>query len=311
MNRRAFVRRAATAASSLLLGALHARRAATAQCMQRAAGVQLYALREFLQRDAAAALAALSALALEEVELFGLSGTDNPQLFGMSAGEFKDLLDRNGLKLPISQIDDTLTNTAALSDLAHQLGLAALVVALPTEFTETRDSRIAMVPAKSIEQLDRLAERLNRAGREFRMHGLTFGYHNHHVEFIPVEGRIPFDYLMANTDPALVKIELDLGWLAVASVDLIEYLARYRGRVIACHMKDFAPGPADVRGTADTRPVETRLVEPGAGVVDFPRVLDAMDATGVPHAFIEIDVSDDPLAAIERGHRYLQRLRAC
>jgi sugar phosphate isomerase/epimerase len=109
---------------------------------------------------------------------------------------------------------------------------------------------------------------------------------------------------MANTDPALVKIELDLGWLAVAGVDPVEYLHRYAGRVIACHMKDYAPDlEADI--------VQRKLVEPGAGTIDFAAVLAAMDETGVAHSFIEIDISDDPLGAVRRGNQYLEQLRAC
>ena len=72
-------------------------------------------------------------------------------------------------------------------------------------------------------------------GREYRDRGLTFGYHNHHVEFMRVDGVVPYDYLMSNTDPKLVKIELDVGWLATAGVDPVTYLRRHAGRVIACH----------------------------------------------------------------------------
>jgi sugar phosphate isomerase/epimerase len=167
-----------------------------------------------------------------------------------------------------------------------------------------RDGRFTMVPAESRAQLDRLAERLNNAGREYRAHGLAFGYHNHHVEFMTVEGVIPFDYLMSRTDPDLVKIELDVGWVAYAGSDPVEHLRRYAGRVISCHMKDYDAGIA-------TDVPQRKLVEPGAGTIDFGAVLTAMREGGVAHAFVEIDVSDDPLGAVERGHRHLQGLQGC
>jgi sugar phosphate isomerase/epimerase len=62
------------------------------------------------------------------------------------------------------------------------------------------------------------------------------------VEFHEVEGRIGFDNLMARTDPELVKIELDVGWVAVAGHDPVAYMNRYAGRVIGCHLKDFLAG---------------------------------------------------------------------
>jgi sugar phosphate isomerase/epimerase len=161
-----------------------------------------------------------------------------------------------------------------------------------------------MVPAQSRAQLDTLAEKLNRAGREYRDLGLTFGYHNHHVEFMRVDGIVPYDYLMSNTDPNLVKLELDIGWLATAGVDPVAYLRRHAGRVIACHLKDYAPAIA-------TDVPHRKLVAPGAGTIDFAAVLAAMRDTGVAHGFIEVDVSDDPFGDVRRGHAHLQALKGC
>jgi sugar phosphate isomerase/epimerase len=109
---------------------------------------------------------------------------------------------------------------------------------------------------------------------------------------------------MANTDPALVKIELDVGWLALAGVDPVAYLRRHAGRVIACHLKDYDPAIA-------TDVPQRKLVEPGAGTIDFAAVVAAMNDTGVAHGFIEIDVADDPMGAVRRGHAHLQRLKGC
>jgi sugar phosphate isomerase/epimerase len=161
-----------------------------------------------------------------------------------------------------------------------------------------------MVPAKGRAQLDGLAEKLNRVGREYRDRGLTFGYHNHHIEFTRVEGLVPYDYLMSNTDPDLVKIELDVGWLATAGVDPVAYLRRHAGRVIACHLKDYDPKIAsDVP--------QRKLVPPGSGSIDFAAVLAAMRETQVPRGFIEVDVSDDALLDVRRGHTHLQMLKGC
>jgi sugar phosphate isomerase/epimerase len=145
---------------------------------------------------------------------------------------------------------------------------------------------------------------LNRVGREYRDRGLTFGYHNHHVEFTKVDGVVPYDYLMSNTDPSLVKIELDLGWLATVGVDPAAYVRRHAGRVIACHLKDYNP-----RVTTDVP--QRKLVPPGSGTIDFAAVLAAMRETGVQHGFIEVDVSDDAVGDVRRGHTHLEMLKGC
>jgi sugar phosphate isomerase/epimerase len=109
---------------------------------------------------------------------------------------------------------------------------------------------------------------------------------------------------MSHTDASLVKIELDVGWLVTAGVDPVAYLRRYSGRVIACHLKDYDPAIAsDVP--------QRKLVAPGAGTIDFAAVLAAMNETGVSHGFIEVDVSDDPVGDVRRGHAHLQMVKGC
>jgi sugar phosphate isomerase/epimerase len=109
---------------------------------------------------------------------------------------------------------------------------------------------------------------------------------------------------MSNTDPALVKIELDVGWLAAAGVDPVAYLLEHSGRVIACHLKDYDASIA-------TDVPQRKLVPPGAGTIDFAAVLAAMNDTGVAHGFIEVDVSDDPLGDVRRGYAHLETLQGC
>src|SRR6202008_3754549 len=106
------------------------------------------------------------------------------------------------------------------------------------------------------------------------------------------------------TAPQLVKIELDIGWLATAGVDPVAYLRRHAGRVIACHLKDYDP---KIQSDVPQR----KLVAPGAGTIDFAAVLAGMRGPGVPHGFIAVDVSDDALGDVRRGHAHLDRLKGC
>ena len=302
MNRREFLSRStALAASSVVgVGELYSQPARAPECLGPPAGVQLFTVREALARDLRSALLSLHDIGIVEAELFGLNGPESATLFGVRADDLKRAFDENGIRVPISHIGGDLRNTKAIADIAQTLGLEAVCVALPSEFSGPG----GMVPAKNRAQLDALAEKLNRVGREYRERGLTFGYHNHHIEFTRVDGVVPYDYLMSNTDPNLVKIELDVGWLATAGVNPVTYLRRHSGRVIACHLKDYDPRVA-------TDVPQRKLVPPGAGTIDFAAVLAAMRETGVHHGFIEVDVSDDALGDVRRGHANLEMLKGC
>jgi sugar phosphate isomerase/epimerase len=304
MKRRIFLSTGMQLAASALAGTtaldLLAQPARAASCGGPAAAVQLFTVREALGRDLRGALRSLREIGIVEAELFGLNGPESSTLFGQPVRDVKRAFDDAGIRVPISHVGGELTNTAAIADIARTLGLEAVCVALPSEFSGPG----GMVAAQSRAQLDALAEKLNRAGREYRDRGLTFGYHNHHVEFIPVDGVVPYDYLMSNTDPAVVKIELDLGWVAAAGADPVAYLRRHAGRVIACHLKDY-----DAKIATDVP--QRKLVPPGSGTIDFAAVLAAMNETGVRHGFIEVDVSDDPLGDVRRGHAHLEKLKGC
>jgi sugar phosphate isomerase/epimerase len=308
MNRRRFLTQTSVAAASTLAAGVRfeifSQPARADGCDALTPAVQLYTVRDALARDVRAALAELRSIGIVEAELSGLNGPESATIYGLPARELKRVLDANGIRVPVAHVGGALTNAAAISEIAKTVGVETLVVALPSEFSAQRDGRFTMVPAESRAQLDGLAAKLERTGREYRDQGLSFGYHNHAVEFMPVDGVVPFDYLMANTDPTLVRIELDVGWLASAGVDPVAYLRRYAGRVVACHLKDYDP-------TIVSDVPQRKLVEPGAGRIDFAAVLAAMRATGVRHGFVEIDVADDPLGAVRRGSEHVRAVGGC
>ena len=142
-----------------------------------------------------------------------------------------------------------------------------------------------------------------------RTSGIGFGYHNHHMEFAPLDDVNAFDYLFAQADAELVKIELDIGWTLVAGADPIEVLNRYTGRVISVHVKDYDPAlpPGDDLSIYPI-PMQAQIIEPGSGPTDFGPIMATLDKIGVEHRFVEIDVAPEPFAAIARGYDYLAAL---
>jgi sugar phosphate isomerase/epimerase len=90
------------------------------------------------------------------------------------------------------------------------------------------------------------ADRLNDLGKKLRQAGFQLGYHNHDIEFLPVDGSRPYDLLMANTDPTLVMFQIDVGNLTFGGADAVEYLSKYTNRYFSMHAKDYLTGRTSV-----------------------------------------------------------------
>lgn len=118
------------------------------------------------------------------------------------------------------------------------------------------------------------AEQLNELGRRVQLEGFQLGYHNHDLEFIPVGGAVPYDVLMANTDPKLVRFQIDVGNLTFAGADAIAYLQKYPNRYFSMHAKDYLPGKTSV-------PV-------GQGILDWKRIFALAKKAQIVNYFAEI-----------------------
>jgi sugar phosphate isomerase/epimerase len=273
-------------------------------------GLQLFTVRNLLQKDLEGTLAAVAALGYTEVEMFGFGGNafiEDP-LFGVTAAEMRKLLDRLGLSAPCTQISGRLDDPGPIADTAHTLGIRHLIVAMPRESLTITPKGPIVSETLNGDQIERIAERLNRLGSQCRRDGLRLGYHNHHMEFARVGETRAYDLLLSRTDPELVGMELDVGWAKAGGVEPQEILARYPGRFVSCHLKDFAP---DRPLPAENAPIPdmARMVTPGDGVVDFVEVLAEMDRQGIEHGFVECDLPDDAMEVARRGIRYLESLR--
>lgn len=243
-------------------------------------GVQLYTVRDEMRRDFDGTLFRLGEIGYQEVEFH--------DYFGRTPEQVKAALRRANLVAPATHVpferlrdgwDRVLGDAAAIG---HEAVL------------------VAWVPAAERADLDgwrRVGDLFNQAGAAARAAGLRFAYHNHEFEFAPVQGQIPYDVLLAATDPALVGLQLDLYWITKGGQDPIAYFARHPGRFESVHIKDSA-GPPD-----------HRMVDLGAGTIDFRRIFAQHRQAGIRHYFAEHDEPADPLGFCRTAFRYLKRLR--
>ena len=284
MHRRTFVRAlgalGALAAAPAALPALASR--APARRVGRV-GLQLYSLRDAAKQDLARTLADIAAAGYAEVELLG-----SMRNFGMPPAELRQVLDRHKLRAPSTHV-----SASALDDLPRQLDEARVL--------GHRYLIVAGFPAeqrRTVDDYRRWADRLNEAGRRTRAAGVWVGFHNHADDHKVTDGReTGYDVLVARTDPAVVRLQLDTGNLAMAGRDPLEYARRHAARYWSFHIKDVPRLGAE----QDT--------ELGAGVVDFKRLLAAVPRLNEKHLFVEQEsYPGAPLDSVRRDYTYLSKL---
>ncbi|HVV53828.1 MAG TPA: sugar phosphate isomerase/epimerase, partial [Mucilaginibacter sp.] len=188
--------------------------------------------------------------------------------------------DGKPMKLP-THMRNLRDDMQQLVDEASQGGLQYLVCAnIPTDTLDDIKSSVVI---------------LNKTGEACKKAGIQFCYHNHDMEFKNVDGKIPYHLLLSETDPNMVKMELDLAWATKAGVKPVELFKAHPGRFPLLHVKDIS---ADFK----------TLLPVGEGVVDFKDVFANVKIAGAKHYFVEHDMPKDPFASIATSYKNLRAM---
>jgi sugar phosphate isomerase/epimerase len=295
MNRRTFLE---SSIASAVLASLPARTLAATHQINKV-GVQLYTVRDAMKKDFAGTIAKVASTGYKEVEFAGY--------FDHSPADVRALLDKNDLTAPSCHIgydvvEKQLPETIAA---AHTVGHSYIICPWIDEKLR-----------KSPDGWKRVADFFNKTGQSCKTAGIQFGYHNHTFEFQPdanLGGKLPYDFLLENTDPHSVIMEMDLCWISVTGHDPVSYFKRFPGRFPLVHVKDVkempkvAPGKKDE--FVDTDFEKHQMTEPGSGVIDWKRIFADADEAGIKHYFVEHDDPADPFASIAASYKYLSALR--
>jgi sugar phosphate isomerase/epimerase len=148
----------------------------------------------------------------------------------------------------------------------------------------------------SFDDCRKSAERLNFLGQKCHENDLSFCWHNHDKEFVPMAEGLPFDYLMTNTDSKLVKCELDIYWAAKGGAEPLSLLKKYNGRYLILHVKDMARGEA------------MDFECPGSGIIDFAPIIREAFSQGIGHYMVERDNVPDGIACLKSSSEYLKNI---
>jgi len=304
MNRRTFI--STSVAATLAAAAEPAWAADTAHLAGRSpvahaidrVGLQLYTVRDAMKTDVEGAMAKVAATGYKEVEFAGY--------FDHSPKAIRAMLDQNGLVSPSCHVsyhfvekhwDDTI-------EAAKIVGHSYIICPWIDEKQRAQAGG-----------WKRAADLFNKAGEASKKAGIQFGYHNHSFEFDPTEslgGKLPYDFLLAETDPKLVAMEMDLCWISVAGKDPLAYFEKYPGRFPLVHVKDWvkdASSPTAYQGAmGQSVKFGGRMADVGQGSIDWKNLFAHSAKGGIQHHFVENDYPKSAFDDIKVSYDYLHAL---
>ncbi len=287
-KRRDFLRNAAMGLTAAAMGT-QLPRLLRANPYGKPVGLQLYTVRDRLEKDVPGTLKQVAAIGIKELEVYSR--------YGKTTGEFSQILKDNGLT-PVSghyMLPDVKSNWQKHIDEAKALGLQYMVHAI-----------IMPEDRKTFDDYKRLAEIFSKAAEQTHKAGIQFCYHNHNFEFKKWGDTTAYEYLLKTLDAELVKYEMDCFWVTHAGQDPVAYFKKYPGRFPLLHIKDIKDHPAP-KQEFDAK---MGLFAPvGHGTIDWKRIFAAAPTGGMKHYFIEQDYCEQSsLEAVRMSYEYLHKL---
>jgi sugar phosphate isomerase/epimerase len=302
-SRRHFLSKLALAGAAL--------RSAAANALGKPVGLQLYTVGAELQQDFNGTLAKISQIGVKEVEL--------ADLYGKTAAEWKTALNKTGLHCRSVHVYDANQSPEDVMRFAAELGAKYVVTSLnpPPEIMAkiagVKDDWVPLihsVEGMTLADWKKSVAITNELGDQAAKHGLVYAYHNHNVEFRKFGNTTVFETLLASTNPATVKFEMDCGWVSAAGYHPAMFLEKYPDRIRLLHIKAFQAAPPNLNLVGPKEPKPTEL---GHGMPDYKPVFAAAAKAQVEQYYIEQEppfVNMTALQAVKANYEYLHGMPA-
>jgi len=256
-------------------------------------GLTLYTLQKDMGKNAEETLKEVAAAGYKYIES---AGYRDGKFYKMTPEEYKNALEELGM-VPLSAHMGGVNLENADQQIADvkAAGIKYFVLPVPPRDFFAFDQENRSIKMKG--DIKELTEFMNSLGLKCKEAGLELLYHNHDFEYKEDEnGIVPIEYFMENTDPELVNFQIDLYWVVKAGADPIEYMEKYPGRYKIWHVKDM-----DDQG---------RFAPVGTGTIDFAKILEKKDVSGMEYYIVEQDRTFDdmtPQEAIKISHEGLKK----
>jgi sugar phosphate isomerase/epimerase len=289
IKRREFIKTTAMATTGIMLSSYlpGCKSTSISKDVRENFGLQLYTLRDVLPNNPKDVLTQVASFGYKQIESY--EHKDLGIFWGMKNTEFKKLMDDLGMKIVSSHCDINKDFDRKAAE-AAEIGMKYLICPY-------------LGPQKTIDDFKKFAATFNQRGETCKKNGIKFGYHNHDYGFIPVDGQLPQDVMMQNTDKNLVDFEMDIYWVVTAGQDPIAWINKYPGRFKLSHIKDRKKGaPLSEREVS---------VDLGTGGIDFKSILKEAGKKGMEYYIVEQEAYENttPLAAAKADADYLKNFR--
>lgn len=245
-------------------------------------GLQLYTLRHVIGDDPQGVIRQVAEFGYNQIESYeGQMGI----FWGMSNTDFKSFLDDLGLDM-VSTHANVFQNYEQKVEQLAEIGVPYITCPFIGD-------------QGSLDAYREMAETFNNLGEIANNAGIKFAYHNHAYTFEEIDGQVPHQILMDETDPDLVEYQMDIYWVVAGGHDPIEWLQRYPNRFTSSHVKDLA-------GTGDDR----ESVTLGTGTIDFSAILAEGKNQGMKYNLVEQEAytGTSPIDAIRDNAEYMKNL---
>lgn len=247
---------------------------------QNNVGIQLYSVRDEMLKDATGTLKQLAKIGYKELES---ARSEKGNYYGLTAKEVKKITSDLGMTMRSGHVHLDKDWQKSV-DQAVEAGQQYLVVSsMPSE-------------GQTIENYQKVADAFSKAGEECKKANLVFGYHNHDYEFEKVDGKPLYDILLERTDPSLVSMELDLGWVVVTGNDPVAYFEKFPNRFPLWHLKDM-------------NIAKKHSTEFGKGNLNISQMLENAGKSGMKYYFVEQEeYTSTPFESMRHNYEFLMKM---
>ena len=188
----------------------------------------------------------------------------------------------DGKPIEIPPMKNLLENYQELVDEAAEGGVEYLVC--------------ANIPTNTSAEIQTAITVLNKTAAAAKKAGLQFAYHNHDWEFKTIEGKVPYELFLSETDPKALKFELDIAWAVKGKADPVALFQKHPGRFPLWHVKDLDS--------------EHKVILPvGEGTIDYKKYFTHAGTSGLKYYFVEHDMPEDPFASVTASLKNIRKMQ--